>query len=96
MTNMSKESSKSINMRAFKINNPDPTKYCSGIRINLENKLNNVIAKERGMILNTNELKQEQILISNFDSNDSKQSLFCTMLKMEITDNVQQVTDRLL
>lgn len=93
---MSKESSKSINMRAFKINNPDPTKYCSGIRISLENKLNNVIAKERGMILNTNELKQEQILISNFDSNDSKQSLFCTMLKMEITDNVQQVTDRLL
>lgn len=93
---MPKESSKSVNMRAFKINNPDPTKYCSGIRASLEKKLNTVIAKDRGMILNTNDLKQEQILISNFDSNDYKQSLFCTMLKMEVTDSVQQVTDKLL
>lgn len=96
MINPSKIASKSVIMRAFKIKNLDPTKSCSGIRVDLENKLNNVIAKDRGLILNPNDLKQEQILISNFDSNDRKQSLFCTMLKIEITDNVQQVTDRLL
>lgn len=93
---MAKETSKSVTMRAFKIKNSDPTKFVSGIRVDLENKLNNVIAKDRGLILNPNDLKQEQILISNFDSNDAMQSLFCTMLKMEITDNDQQVTDSLL
>ena len=34
-------------MRAFKIKNSDPTKFVSGIRVDLENKLNNVIAKDR-------------------------------------------------
>ena len=92
--NGSKE--KNIILRAFRIKNPSPTSSNSGIREKLECELNKVCAKDRSLVLDPNDIKQEQILVSNFDSYAQNQSLFCTMLKMELTDNVKQVSDDLL
>ncbi len=94
--NMPKEKSKNIVLRAFKIKNPNLSTSSKGVREKLENALDNGCAKDRSLVLDPNDIKKEQTLISNFDSYGQKQSLFCTMLKMELTDNVQQIPERLL
>lgn len=80
-------------LRAFKIKNPHVTQATSGVREILEQRLNERTADLRCLILNPEDVKKEQDLVSFFDSNDPKQSLFCTMLRMSIGNDVQHIAE---
>lgn len=84
-------------LRAFKINNPNASMPTSQVREKLEDLLeSDNFAEQRCLVLNPADSNKEQDLISDYNSNDRKQSLFCTLLRMKLGNAVQHITDELL
>lgn len=85
---------KKIKLRAFEIENKSIGKSSSGLLKNLQDKLtSSSTANERRMILNVEEDKPEEDLISYHAS--SNQVQFCTMLRIKPGKDVQHINETL-
>ena len=84
---------KQIKLRAFEISNKSLSQS-SQILVNLKDKLDkSICVNERRMRLNSDDPKQEEDLLSAFQTN--KNTLFATMLRIAPGSNVQHIDETL-
>lgn len=85
---------KKVNLRAFKITNVDINNACSDLGDQLKEKLScSETVDNRRMRLNIEDPKNEEDLISYFQL--KQDIVFCTMLRIELGNNVQHITSDL-
>lgn len=85
---------KTIKLRAFKITNIDINNAYSDLSNKLSEKLmSSGSVEHRRMRLSLEDPKNEEDLISNFQQNSD--SIFCTMLRIELGNNVQHIASEL-
>jgi hypothetical protein len=83
-----------IKLRAFEIENKNIGKISSGLLVDLQEKLKaSTTASERRMVLNAEEDKPEEDLISYHIT--SSQVQFCTMLRIKPGKDVQHINEKL-
>ncbi|CDG97720.1 conserved hypothetical protein [Xenorhabdus bovienii str. puntauvense] len=86
-----------IRLRAFKIKNTDITRPHSEVKDLLLTKLNNTAtAKDRCMLLSPEDSKKEQDLISCYQTSEQTNAVFCTMLRIAPSSDIEQIPDDLL
>lgn len=86
---------KPITLRAFVIENKSLTQSSSDLFLLLSDKLNNTVVDDRRMIINPDDPRQEQDLISDFIERGSA-SLFSTMLRIEPNSDVLNIPASML
>ncbi|WP_239424235.1 hypothetical protein [Snodgrassella communis] len=85
---------KKIKLRAFEITNIDINNAYSDLSNKLSEKLiSSGSVEHRRMRLSLEDPKNEEDLISNFQQNSD--SIFCTMLRIELGNNVQHIASEL-
>lgn len=85
---------KEVKLRAFEITNIDLNNAYSDLSKKLFDKLTILgTVDQRRMRLNEDDPANEEDLISNFQQNQS--SIFCTMLRIEVGNNIQHITSDL-
>lgn len=83
-----------VKLRAFEITNIDLNNAYSDLSKKLFDKLTILgTVDQRRMRLNEDDPANEEDLISNFQQNQS--SIFCTMLRIEVGNNIQHITSDL-
>ncbi|ETS31094.1 hypothetical protein BB987_09295 [Photorhabdus temperata] len=88
---------KTIKLRAFKIKNTDITRSHSEVKDSLLTKLNNTaMVKDRCMLLSSEDPKKEQDLISCYQTSEQANAVFCTMLRIAPSSEIEQIPDNLL
>ncbi|MDR2241836.1 MAG: hypothetical protein LBE28_03615 [Providencia alcalifaciens] len=87
---------KQIKMRAFKIENHDVSKSVSPAKQQILAKLTSTTTvKERCMILNSEDPKKEQDLISYYQTSETSGSVFCNMMRVTPSEGVEKIPDLL-
>ncbi|EPC3727208.1 hypothetical protein SOQ34_002524 [Escherichia coli] len=87
---------KQVKLRAFKIENNNLTEKSSPAKKLLLQKLvDSSTVKERCMVLNSDDLRQEQDLISFYQTSDNSNSVFCTMVRIAPSEGVEKIPDQL-
>ena len=83
-----------VKLRAFEITNIDLNNAYSDLSKKLFDKLTILgTVDQRRMRLNEDDPANEEDLISNFQQNQS--STFCTMLRIQVGNNIQHITSEL-
>ncbi|MEP0004427.1 MAG: hypothetical protein ABJ387_01490 [Balneola sp.] len=85
---------KSQKLRAFKIENNDLSKPNTDLQGVLSSKLNDSIANDRRMLLNQDDVKQEEDLISDFDA--ATGFISGVMLRITHAEDVPNIPDKFL
>jgi hypothetical protein len=86
---------KSQRLRAFRIENNEITQSNSGLLNNLTNKLNGSKAENRSMQLNSEDIKREEDLISDFNINDQN-FVSGVVLRIVHSEDVPNIPDEYL
>lgn len=87
---------KTVKLRAFKIENHDISKSSSPAKQQVLAKLTSTTTvKERCMILNSDDPKKEQDLISYYQTSDTSGSVFCNMMRVTPSEGVEKIPDLL-
>lgn len=84
---------KEVTLRAFRIENNEPTRAENGLLDMLTEKLTNTTVEQRRMILNENDPQQEEDLISNFD--DRNNILKASVLRIMQGDETVSIPDEM-
>ncbi|PJX61794.1 hypothetical protein CWM56_27645, partial [Klebsiella sp. E-Nf3] len=87
---------KKVTLRAFQIKNDSLSKASSDAKSQLLAKLNEIkTAKERCMLLSTDDPNKERDVLSYFKESSVSKSIFCTMLRITSDKDVQHITETL-
>ncbi|MGJ7972662.1 hypothetical protein [Providencia hangzhouensis] len=87
---------KAVKLRAFKIENHDVSKSVSPAKQQVITKLTGTsTVKERCMILNSEDPKKEQDLISYYQTSETSNSVFCNMMRVTPSEGVEKIPDLL-
>lgn len=87
---------KTVTLRAFEIKNTALSKSSSEAKADLIARLSQVKqAKDRCMLLNPEDPKQERDVLSYFKESPVTDSVFCTMLRITSDKEIQHITDSL-
>lgn len=87
---------KSICLRAFRIENHDPKKSKSNLIDLLYPKLENSKIADRRVLINKDDPDKEEHLILDFDSSRKDKFLFGTMIHIASVEGMQDITDEIL
>lgn len=91
-----KSKPKKVRMRAFRVENNDLSKSSSPAKSLLLSKLDgSESVKERCMILSQEDSKKEQDLISFHQTSEKSKSVFCTMIRVSPSNDVEQIPNEL-
>ncbi|NBM54918.1 hypothetical protein GWI68_08980 [Proteus sp. G2669] len=91
-----KAKSRKVRLRAFKIENKELSSNKSPAKGLILEKLENTIkVKDRCMLLNSEDPSQEQDLISCYEISTKSNSVFCTMLRITPSNELEQIPDKL-
>ena len=91
-----KTKSRKVRLRAFRIENKELSANKSPAKSLILERLENTIkVKDRCMLLNSEDPNQEQDLISCYETSTKSNSVFCTMLRITPSSELEQVPDKL-
>ncbi|GKX54070.1 hypothetical protein SOASR030_01820 [Leminorella grimontii] len=91
-----KSKPKKVRMRAFRVENYDLSKSSSPAKSLILSRLDSTESvKERCMILSPEDSKKEQDLISFHQVSEKSKSIFCTMIRISPSNEVEQIPNEL-
>lgn len=91
-----KSQNKKVSLRAFSIKNQNLTNSSTSYFLDIHNKFNNTLAKDRCMRLSELDDNADEDLLAHCELFNNKTNIFCTLFRLAHTGDISGISDKIL